>query len=168
MYSTFFLVGIGFIVVSFFLGAIAEAESGPLAILQPKLIAVFLTVMGGVGMIVSPMFYPSASLILTISVLSGLIIAGLLHRFVIMPLHRAQNTSAHHKQEVIGTIAKIISPIPKGGYGKIRYNVSGAVVTSPAKSEDGGEINNGENVAIVYIEGNTYFVRRDEVLQSPN
>jgi membrane protein implicated in regulation of membrane protease activity len=86
---------------------------------------------------------------------------------VIVPLNKAQNTSAFDKQATIGTWAKVISPIPQGGYGKIRYSVSGSVVTSPAKSEDGGEINSGENVAIVYIEGNTYFVKR-EIPQNVN
>jgi len=166
MYTIFFGVGIGFIVISFLIGAIADTEgAGPLAILQPKLIAVFLMVTGAAGMILSERYSSAinAPFILTISVLSGLFIAGLLHRFVILPMHRAQNTSAHDKQATIGTWAKVISPIPDGGFGKIRYNVSGSVVTSPAKSEDGGEIKTGESVAIVYIEGNTFYVKREAV-----
>ena len=165
MYVIFFGVGVGFVLISFLLGAIVDTEcgNGPLAIFQPKLIAVFLTVTGGIGMIVSSRFDSalSAPIVFTISVLAGLIIAGLLNRLVIIPLHKAQNTSAHDKQATIGTWAKVISPIPQGGYGKIRYSVSGSVVTSPAKSEDGGEIKSGENVAIVYIEGGTYFVRSE-------
>jgi len=167
MYVTLFVVGVGFILVSFLLDVSTESHSGPLAIFQPKLIAVFLMVAGGMGMILSArldMF--GGTFVFTISALSGLIIAGLIHRFIIIPLFKAQNTSAHDKQATIGTWAKVISPIPQGGYGKIRYNISGSVVTSPAKSEDGGEIKNGENVAIVYIEGSTYFVRREAFQQA--
>ena len=162
MYTIFFFVGIGFILISFLLGAVAETDVGPMAILQPKLIAVFLVVTGGLGMIFSARWDSTlgAPIVLVVSVASGMAVAGIIHRFVIMPLHRAQNTSAHDKQATIGTWAKVISPIPQGGYGKIKYSVSGAVVTSPAKSEDGGEISNGENVAIVFIEGNTFFVKR--------
>ena len=163
MYVIFFGVGVGFVLISFLLGAVADSDSGPLAIFQPKLIAVFLTVTGGAGIILSSRFDSvfSAPIVLTISVLSGLIIAGLLNRLVVIPLSKAQNTSAHDEQATIGTWAKVISPIPQGGYGKIRYSVSGSVVTSPAKSEDGGEIKNGESVAIVYIEGGTYYVRSE-------
>ena len=169
MYVTLFVVGVGFILVSFLLDVSTESHSGPLAIFQPKLIAVFLMVTGGMGMILSARLDGlfGGTFVFTISALSGLIIAGLIHRFIIIPLFKAQNTSAHDKQATIGTWAKVISPIPQGGYGKIKYNISGSVVTSPAKSEDGGEIKNGENVAIVYIEGSTYFVRR-ETLQQAN
>ena len=168
VYVVFFGIGIGFILLSMLLDTFVDINS-PLAIFQPKLIAVFLTVTGGIGIILSRRMDSAFAIgiILTISVLSGLIIAGLIHRFVIIPLFKAQNTSAHDKQATIGTWAKVISPIPQGGYGKIRYSISGSVVTSPAKSEDGGEIRNGENVAIVYIEGGTYFVRR-EVQQQAN
>ena len=164
MYVVFFGIGIGFILLSFLLDAFVDIDS-PLAIFQPKLIAVFLTVTGGIGIILSRRLDVvfAASIILTISVLSGLFIAGIIQRFVIIPMHKAQNTSTFDKQATIGITAKIISPIPQDGYGKIRYSVSGSVVTSPAKSEDGGEIKNGENVDIVYIEGSTYFVRRQEV-----
>jgi len=165
MYLIFFGVGAGFVIISFLLGAIADSDSGPLAIFQPKLIAVFLTVTGGIGMLLSARLENTFSgpIVFTISVFSGLAIAALINRLVIIPLHRAQNTSAHDKQATIGTWAKVISPIPQGGYGKISYNISGSTVTSPAKSEDGGEIKNGESVAIVYIEGNTYFVKRDTI-----
>ena len=162
MYVIMFGVGLGFILISLVLGAVIDSDGGPFAILQPKLIAVFLTVTGGVGMILSTRVYGvlGAGIVLTISVLGGLFIAGIINRLVIIPLHKAQNTSSFDKQATIGQIAKIISPIPQGGYGKIKFSVSGSIVTSPAKSEDGGEIKNGESVDIVYIEGGTYFVRR--------
>ena len=164
MYVALFGIGIGFIILSLVMDTFMDVN-GPLALFQPKLIAAFLIVAGGVGIIMTRQMDGAfaAGIILTISVLSGLFIAGLIHRFIIIPLHNAQNTSAFDKQATIGTTATVTSPIPQGGYGKIRYNISGSVVTSPAKSDDGGEIKNGENVNIVYIEGSTYFVRRKEV-----
>jgi len=163
MYLVFFIVGAGFIILSLIMGAFADVEFGPASILQPKLVAIFLTVTGGVGIVLSrsdSVFLSAGIAVLTISVLSGLAVAGLMHRLVIIPLRRAQNTSTFDKQATIGVAATVISPIPQNGYGKIRYSISGSTVTSPAKSEDGGEIKNGATVDIVYIEGNTYFVRR--------
>ncbi|MCL2372947.1 MAG: NfeD family protein [Defluviitaleaceae bacterium] len=164
MYLAFFIIGVGFVIISFVFSSLIDIDgsSGPLIFLQPKLIAVFLIVTGAAGMILSGrddnVF--SQALILLFSVGGGILASGLVYSLVILPLHRAQNTSTFSKQEAVGTAAKVISPILPNGYGKIRYNISGSVVTSPAKSEDGGEIKNGEDVAIVYIEGGTYFVKR--------
>jgi len=167
IYLILFGVGVVFVIVSFFLDAVLDVDS-PLPILQPKLIAVFLTVVGGIGMILSARFEGvfAAGIIMIISIVCGFVVAGLINSLVVIPLKKAQNTSAHDKQAVIGTVAKVISPIPKGGYGKIRYSVSGSTVTSPAKCEDGGAVKSGENVAIVYIEGGTYFVKHCTVLNS--
>jgi len=167
IYLILFGIGVVFVIASFFLDAVLDVES-PLPLLQPKLIAVFITVVGAVGLVLSARFESTfaAGIIMVISIVGGLVIAGIINRLVVIPLNKAQNTSAHDKQAVIGTVAKVISPIPAGGYGKIRYSVSGSTVTSPAKSEDGGAIKNGENVAIVYIEGGTYFVKHSVVLNS--
>jgi len=165
MYIIFFGVGVGFVLISFFLDAVIDIDSGPISLFQPKLIAAFLVVSGAVGIVLSNRFDGvfSGPIILVISVFGGLAIAAIINRLVVIPLRRAENTSAFDKQATIGTWAKVISPIPLGGYGKISYSISGSTVTSPAKSEDGGEIKNGENVAIVYIEGSTYFVKREQV-----
>ena len=158
MYIILFVVGVGFVFVSFFLDTIVDVDGGPLSILQPKLIAVFFTVTGGLGIILSSRF--GILFTLVVSVFIGLFVAKLINRLVIKPLYRAQNTSTFDKMLIIGTSAKIISPIRQGGYGKIQYSVSGSIVTGPAKSEDGGEVKNGEHVDIIHIEGGTYFVKK--------
>ena len=174
MYAIFFGVGVGFVLLSVTLDTMLNLEGIAASFLQPKLIAVFLTVTGGLGLILSSRFdgVLAAALIFAISALGGLIIAGMVYRFVIVPLHKAQNTSAFDKQDTIGTTAKVISPIPSGGYGKISYSISGSTVTGPAKSEDEGEISSGESVYIMDVKDGTYFVRRKldimEMLQRKN
>ena len=160
MYVVFLGVGAGFILVSLVIGEIFDSTS--FSFLRPTLIAVFLAVTGGLGLLLTPRLYDTygSGFVLTISALSGLFVAGLINHFIIRPLHRAQSTSAFYKQSAVGMTAKVISPILPGGYGKIQYSVSGSVVTGPAKSEDGGEISAGENVDIIQIEESTYFVRR--------
>jgi len=166
MYLVLFIVGVGFIALSLVIGNLVELEGPNLSFLKPKLIAIFLTVMGGLGLILEPRMYyfiGGGGIVLVASFIGGLAVAGLVHRFVIVPMHNAQNTSAFDKQATIGASAEVISRIPQGGYGKIRYNISGSTVTSPAKSEDGNQINSGEYVEIIYIEQNTYFVRKAAV-----
>jgi len=173
MYVVFFAVGVGFILISIVLDTLLNLEGIAASFLQPKLIAIFLTVTGGLGLILSPRLAGLASgIIFAISALSGLFIAGLLYRLIIVPLQKAQNTSTFDKQDTIGTKAEVISLIPQGGYGKIRYSISGSYVTGPAKSEDGDEIRNGEHVYIWHVEDGTYYVRKKadvmEVLQHIN
>ena len=88
----------------------------------------------------------------------GLIVAYLMYRFVIVPLHKAQNTSAVEKQSLIGHNAVVTEKIPQGQFGKITYYVNGNTYSSPAKSEDGNEIIRNTNVQIVHIDKNTYYV----------
>ncbi|MCL1844747.1 MAG: NfeD family protein [Defluviitaleaceae bacterium] len=170
LYFILFGIGAGFILISLVVGELGElggfdGGSSGFAFFKPKLIAVFLVASGAIGLILTPnLYFPGVGgIILFISVTGGLLTAGLFNRLVIIPLNRAQNTSAFNIQDTIGTTADVISPIPQGGYGKIRYNISGSVVTSPAKSEDGNQISAGTRVEIIYVEKNTYFVRREEI-----
>jgi len=162
MYFIFFGVGVGFIAISLLLGGLADTNVGGFAFFKPVLISVFLTVTGGMGLLLTPRFYGTMGsvIVLAISFLGGFLLATLLNYFVIKPLHRAQNTSTFNKMDTIGQIAKVISPIPQGGYGKISFSISGSLVTSPAKSEGGDAISKGEDVEITQIEGNTYFVKK--------
>jgi len=162
MYLVMFGVGVGFVVFALLIGEFANLEGTMFGFLKPSLIAIFLTVMGGLGLILTPLLAGLPLIVMLISFMAALFVAGVIDRLVIKPLQRAQNTSAFHMQDTIGISATVISPIPQGGYGKIRYNISGSVVTSPAKSEDGAGIKAGEVVSIVYVEKNTYFVRRAE------
>ena len=175
MYPVLFGVGIGFILLSLFIGEIGdigefgEFDGGSVfSFLKPSIIALFMVVTGGVGIIITPLITGGGGIVLFISAISGLALAGLMNRFVLVPLRRAFNTSAFNMQDTIGMVAEVISPIPEGGYGKIRYNISGSYVTSPAKSEDGNAVKCGENVEIIYIEKNTYFVRRQPDEAVPN
>ncbi|MCL2500230.1 MAG: NfeD family protein [Defluviitaleaceae bacterium] len=167
MYLVMFGVGVGFIVLSLIIGEVAEIDGTLFGFLKPSLIAIFLAVMGGIGLILSPRMDGLPLIVAFISFACGLFVAGLLNRLVIVPLQKAQNTSAFNMQDTIGTCAVVISPIPKDGYGKIRYNISGSVVTGPAKSEDGGEVHAGEQVDILFVEKNTYFVRRKTEREAP-
>ena len=162
MYVVFFGVGIGFLLLSLVADAMLDFEGFGFALLQPKIIAIFMLVTGGVGLALNAQsgFLLMPTIILIISVVSGLLVAGLIYRFVIVPLKKAENTSTFKKEDTIGSTAEVVSPIPKGGYGKIRYNVSGSVVTGPAKSEDDNEVKTGEKVFIMDIDKGTYLVRR--------
>ena len=157
MYLTIFIVGAGFILLSVIFGEVFEFGGVGFAFLQPTAIALALAVMGGVGLILSPSM--GSYLALPFSAAAGIAAGFFLSRFVITPLRRTQHTSAYDKQALIGTTAKVVLTIPQGGFGKIKYNVTGSYVTGPAKSDCGNLINKDTEVVIAYFKDNTYYVK---------
>jgi len=154
-------VGAGFVVVSALLGQIGglmDVDVASVSPFKPILIAFFLTVFGGLGLIFLPMF-PVAWMVIGIAAVGGLGLSWLIFRFIMIPLNRLQNTSAHERQSIIGATAKVAEAIPQGGFGKISYTYDDKIMSGPAKSEDGNPIERNTVVEIVYIEKNTYYVR---------
>ena len=160
LFTVAFGVGMGYTVISLILGNLldmGDLDNSAFSPLRPAPISAFLVVFGGVGMV----FYEPLgfTMVLVISVLLGVVISYLITSFVLMPLHRAQNTSTVDRQSLIGHHAVVQVKIPENGFGKISSNVNGSNVSSPAKSEDGSEIPTGTTVEIVSIERNIYFVK---------
>lgn len=164
-----FGVGIVYTIISFLLGQLFDFfdfdgnfEMGSnISPLKPAIIASFVTVFGGVGIILmrkNISFFSS----LSFATIIAFIIAFIIYRYIIVNLYKAQNTSAVERQKLIGSKAKVTLTIRQGGYGKITYFVNGNTYNSPAKAENGGEIIVGKEVEIVYISKNTYFVKNCE------
>ncbi len=106
------------------------------------------------------LFYPNFGPLLSLMAGStlGLFTAFLMFRLIIVPLNKAQNTSAVEIQSLIGHDAVVTEKIPQGGFGKITYRINGNIYSAPSKSEDGNEISRNTYVEIAHIEKNTYFV----------
>ena len=165
-WPTFFIicfgVGAGFVVISMIFGEVLNVLSsgfgtGP-APFKPLLLALFLTVFGGLG-IIFYQFLPGL-LAAGIGFGAGALAAFFLHRVIIVRLLKWQSTSVHEKQGLIGHTAKVAEAIPQDGYGKITYTINDKIVSGPAKAENGAEIKRNEKVEIVRIEKHTYYVRR--------
>jgi len=157
LYLTLLLIGSGFVIISMLFGEVFDFDGVGFVFLKPKVLALTITVMGGVGLILTPRM--GSYLAFPISLASGLFAGYLLYRFVIVPLIRLSHTSTHDKQSLIGSIAKVALSIPQGGYGKIRYSVNGSIITSPAITEDGSGIPKDADVVITSIKNNAYYVK---------
>lgn len=162
-----FGVGVGYTIISFLMGQLFDFfdfdgsfEIGSnISPLKPAVIAAFITVFGGTGIIL--MKYNIIFLVsLSISFALAFAVAFVIYKFVIVQLYKAQNTSAVEQQKLIGQRAKVSLTIRQGGYGKITYIINGNTYNSPAKTEDGCELKSGEEVEIVYIDKNTYYVKK--------
>ncbi|MCL1934857.1 MAG: NfeD family protein [Defluviitaleaceae bacterium] len=163
LFNIAFGVGMGYTIISLLIGNFlsdCDFSTGNsfVPFLRPAPICAFLIVFGGSGIIL----YRDMGFAFTviISLLLALAISYCIIKFILMPLHKAQNTSTINKQELIGKTAVVTSKIFENSFGKISYNVNGNNFSSPAKSENEKEIQQGSNVEIVSIKNHTYFVKQ--------
>lgn len=165
-----FLSGTAYTVISFLLGQLfdfadldgdvdfdGDVTGVTISPLKPIIIVAFTTVFGGIG-IISMKAGLAAVIALLISAASGLFTAYIIYRFVVVPLYKAQNTSSPSQAELLGQRARMKLGTKDGSFGRVSYTLNGNTYTAPAKSLDGKEINPGEDVIIVEIRKNIFFV----------
>ncbi len=172
IYQVCFRVGVLFTIVSFILGQFLDfmdfdgdldldGDIHGIAVspFKPVVITAFITVFGGVG-IMGLDKELSQILTLIVAVIAAFVVAWLFYKLVIVPLHKAQNTSAISQTEIIGFKAKVDLTITGTSFGKISYVIGGNTYTAPAKSQNGEDILKDEIVVISSIKDNVFFVNR--------
>lgn len=179
IYTVIFLVGVIYTVVTFLIGGLFGAihlgghidthidshidghGSGPtftVLPLKPITVVSFITVFGGVGIMGS---YYKLNDICTfvLAVLSGALISFVLYKYIVVPLYKAQNTSAVSQNTLIGMKAIVISPILDNGFGVISYVVNGSKYNAPAQHINKKSVLQGEDVIIYEIKDNVFYVQ---------
>lgn len=179
IYAIIFLVGVIYTVVTFLIGGLFDfAHIGghidthidihvdnhgmmpALTVFPIKPITVisFITVFGGVG-IIGTHYKLLALITFIVAIVSAFLVSFILYRFIVVPLYKAQNTSAVSQDKLIGVKAKVISPVMEDGFGTIAYVVNGSKYNAPAKHINRKAINQGEEVIIYEIKDNTFYVQ---------
>jgi membrane protein implicated in regulation of membrane protease activity len=126
--------------------------------LKPITIVSFLTVFGGIGMMGTSNGL-NAILLFVVALVSALITAFILYRFIVVPLYKAQNTSDVSRKMLIGMKAKVISPILEEGFGTIAYVVNGKRYNAPAQHIGKKAVPQGEEVIIYEINNHIFYVQ---------
>lgn len=127
--------------------------------LKPIIIAAFVTVFGGVG-IIAEKNKLGDYLSLFIALIFSIAVSFLIFRYVLVPLYRLQSKGAVEQKDLIGHIAKVKLTIKEDKFGKISYIVNDNTYTAPAKSDNNETIEKGEEVAIVEIKNNAFYVKK--------
>lgn len=138
----------------------ADSSDMPgVSIFSPTIIAAFVTSFGGFGLIYSafPLTKP-VTISSILSVISALIVAGLLLIFLRSVFSHTQGSSESRLSQIAGTEASIISPIPENGVGEIAYVVGGTRYTAPARTENGVPVPTGRLVTITRVVGTQFYV----------
>jgi membrane protein implicated in regulation of membrane protease activity len=177
-YIILFLVGVIYTVITFLLGGFFDIihlggditahidgglgghganVGGGISPLKPITIVSFLTVFGGIGIIgTNHGINPIITFI--VAFVAGFIISFSIFTFIIVPLSKAQNTSAVYQDKLIGMEAVVISRIMENGFGTIGYVVNGSKYNAPAQHVSKKAVEQGEKVLIYLIKDKIFYV----------
>jgi membrane protein implicated in regulation of membrane protease activity len=181
IYGICLLVGLVFTLVSVVIGHFlgghdghvagsgGHAEAGAdssdmpgMSIFSPTILASFVTAFGAFGLIFSQFSATSKTVVSApLSMFGALIVATMLYKFFGVIFRHTQGSSESHVDQLAGTEASVISPIPKDGVGEIAYVVGGTRYTAPARMENGAAAPNGKLVRITHVVGTQFYVKSD-------
>lgn len=138
----------------------ADSSDMPgISIFSPTVIAAFITAFGGFGIIFTEIPATSKAVVSApLAILTALMVATGLYKFLNMVFRNTQGSSESHVAELVGTEANVITPIPKDGVGEIAYVVGGTRYTAPARVDNGTSIPNGRSVVIRRVVGTQFYV----------
>lgn len=145
----------------------ADVPGYAISPLKPIVITAFITVFGGVGMMVTKSGTDKA-LAALIAIVSAFIISGSLYKFVVVPIYKAQNTSAIPQSELIGVVGKATINISANSFGHIIYSAGDNTYSAPAKALSDEIIEKGEEVIIKKIEKEIFYVERKQKVEESN
>lgn len=171
LFEICFYTGLVYAVVSFILGEIFQISNFDsidlnmdvdipdviVSPIRPTVIATFITSFGGVGLMFLKLD-KTQGIALFAAIISALIISFAFYKLIIVPLTKAQNSSAPSHEQLIGHGGKLILGISNNGFGEIIYTINGNSFNSPAKTLDGHIITKGTEVKILSIKDGVFYV----------
>ena len=120
----------------------------------------FLTWFGAIGYLLtrhSGLIFP---VILAVAILSGLAGGSVVFWYMTKFLMRYDASMDPADYELVGVIGTLSVPIRADGVGELVYQQNGARKSAAARSDDGGAIAKGEEVAVTRFEKGIAYVRR--------
>ncbi|SPU12034.1 membrane integrity integral inner membrane protein [Niallia circulans] len=156
------LIGSGICVILTLL--LSDLFGGDVGIFNPTLILAFFTILSASGYLMEKYSTINSIIILSISAIIALIISSCLHLFVFIPLANAEESLVYSDESLKGRIGKVITTIPKDGYGEILIESISGNISKTAASFYNEEIGFGEETVVVEIKENVaYVVRKDGI-----
>jgi membrane protein implicated in regulation of membrane protease activity len=138
-------------------------EVGPgavqLSMWSTPVMSTLLVFFGGTGLILENGFGIRAAVITApVSAASGLLFATIVMALLSKLMTAMTGTTHQSLDDIVGTEAEVLTPIPAEGLGEVAYALETGRHTSPARSEEGVIIPRHSMVRITKIVGNTVVV----------
>ncbi len=127
-------------------------------------IAAFLTWFGGTGFLLVRLSSLWSFFALGISLLSGLVGAGIIFLFLAKVLMRNETEFDPEDSDMVGVLGKLSISIRQNGTGEIVFTQGGTRHCTAARSEDGAAIAKNTEVVVTRFDKGVAYVRRWEDL----
>jgi membrane protein implicated in regulation of membrane protease activity len=98
--------------------------------------------------------------VLVLAVLAGVAGGWLIFLFIARVLLKDEHELTAEETAIVGAVGSVSAPIRAGRTGEVLYKQLGAVVSVPARSEDGMGLARQEEVYVVRYEKGIAYVRR--------
>lgn len=153
------------IVLYLFFGDLLSGVADVLPIFNPVLILAFFTFFAATGFSLESLTALQQTFIIIISSLVGVILAVLLHIFVLVPLSSAEESLVYREESLKGRVGTVIIPIPEDGYGEVLIESNSGRIAKPAGSFKNKAIQEGCKILVIEIEkGVLYVIPYEEAL----
>lgn len=123
-------------------------------------VVAFLCWFGGTGYLLHHGSLFSNTLVLLLSVLSGLAGSAVVFWFLSRVLLAKEKTLEAADTDIVGVVGKLSGGIPNGGVGEMLYSQNGARWSAVVRSEDGTPIERGAEVIVMRRSKGVAYVRR--------
>jgi hypothetical protein len=127
---------------------------------------VFLCWFGATGYLLTKYGTFVAGVVMVLAALAGVAGGAIILVFVNRVLMANEHELTAEETAIVGAVGNVSSPIRAGGTGEILYKQLGAIVSTPARSEDGVDLARQEEVYVVRYEKGIAYVRKFEELVS--
>ncbi|WLR43048.1 hypothetical protein LC087_02180 [Bacillus carboniphilus] len=138
-------------VLYIFFGDIIEGMSESTGFLNPTLILSFFTFLSAIGYILEKLTPFGTSAVLGISIILALALDTLLNYFVLIPLSNAEESLVYTEDSLKGRVGRVITSIPKDGFGEVLIESYSGAVAKSAVSFDNIDIASGENILVIDV-----------------
>ncbi|MGG3326681.1 NfeD family protein, partial [Bacillus velezensis] len=85
-----------------------------------------------------------------------------LHFFVLLPLSSAEESLAYRETDLKGRVGRVITSVPKDGYGEVIIEGIGGAISKSAVSFEQEQISYGTSVLVIDVKDGVLFVTPHE------
>jgi hypothetical protein len=125
-------------------------------------IMIFLCWFGAAGYLLTKYGSFVTGVVMVLAAVTGVAGGAIIFLFLTRVLMPHEHELTASETEIVGAVGHVSSPIRAGGTGEILYQQLGAVVSAPARSEDGVDLGRQEEIFVVRYEKGIAYVRRFE------
>ncbi|MBD0407794.1 NfeD family protein [Bacillus sp. 1021] len=138
------------------------SEAIPVSFVNPTLILSFLTIFSASGYIGEIATSLSNPVIALLSFVLSVFLVSLLYFFILVPLSSAEESLVYRESDLKGRIGRVITSVPKDGYGEVIIEGIGGAISKSAVSFDQEQIKYGTAVLVIDVKDGVLFVTPHE------